>query len=305
MISAKEKQMLKDFGFKDPAHLKKALKINPRNRYNIYTFKWRLKMMSKYKTLSSRVKNDIVKFLTEYEDYVIKNQKGSLRNWPKDAKDHAEYLFDRLVKPWKLIKHGSLLFSVKDPDNNYWFRALDLEELFKAMKICYSKSKKSGAKVKPWVLSLKWTECVSTYKRKRNRGFYWVGKDYDIALMICDNIISTWNTKTGDWKPWKNSWSQLAHRKLVGIKYGYIITSKNRGRLISPIRKGLSQYSGTLKRNMKFDDVSNLVFKEGLSGMKKAAFIIATAFAVGGSRAAKIINGFHEQHGIKKWWEKR
>jgi hypothetical protein len=55
---------------------------------------------------------------------------------------------------------------------------------------------------------------------------------------------------------------------------------------------------------MKFEDIANFVFREGLTGAKHAAFILATAFAVGGSRAAKLINGFHEQHGIPKWWEK-
>src|SRR5690606_36605349 len=99
---------------------------------------------------------------------------------------------------------------------------------------------------KPWTLSLKWNECVSTYYRKRNKGVLWVCKDYDVALMLCDNIISTWDTKTGNWKPWNNSWSRLAHQKLSGIiKYGYIATSKNRGLISDAIIKGLSVLPGT------------------------------------------------------------
>lgn len=305
MISTLEIKLLKDFGFTSYAHFQKSLTIPPKGRYRIYHFKWRLTMMSKYKPVHSPIKNSVITFFTQYEDYVIKNQKGSLANWPKNAKDQSEYLFERLVTPWKLIKHGSLLFSIKDPKNTLWFRALDLQELFKALDICYKESKKSGAKVKPWTLSLKWNECVATYKQKRKRGILWVGKDYDVALMLCDNIISTWDTKTGNWKPWNNAWSRLAHQKLSGIiKYGYIATPKNQGLISDSIMKGLSAIPGTQKKEARFDDVSNFVFKEGLSGMKQAAFIIATAFAVGGSRAAKIINGFHEQHGIPKWWKR-
>jgi hypothetical protein len=305
MATMQEKQMLKEFGFQDHIHLQKSVNIPPRKRYRNYKFKWRLILKEKYTGAGSSVKNDLIKFLTEYEDYVIKNQKGNLSDWPKKAKDQAEYLFDRLVYPWNLIKHGRLLFSVKDPQNNYWFRAMTLNELFEALDICYNESKKTGARIKPWTLSLKWTECVTSYNQKRKRAILWLGKDYDVTLMICDNIISTWSTKTGDWKPWNNSWSKLAHQKLTGIKYGYMTTLKNGGGLIAGITAGLSAYPGLLKRDMRFSDVANFVCNEGLSGMKQAAFILATAFAVGGSNAAKIINGFHEQHGIPKWWEKK
>jgi hypothetical protein len=305
MATQLEKQMLQEFGFRDHDHLRRYLNISPRERYGNYKFKWRQIIKGKYAGAGSSVKNDLFKFLTGYEDYVIKNQKGNLSNWPKKATDQAEYLFDRLVYPWNLIKHGRLLFSVKDPKNNYWFRALTLKELFEALDICYNESKKSGAIVKPWTLSLKWGECVNSYNQKRKKAILWLGKDYDVTLMICENIISTWNTKSGDWKPWNNSWSKLAHQKLTGIKYGYIKTTKNRGGLIAGITAGLSAYPGLLKRDMRFSDVANFVCNEGLTGMKQAAFIIATAFAVGGSNAAKIINGFHEQQGIPKWWEKR
>jgi len=305
MGSIQEKQMLKDFGFQDEAQLQRYLKSSPRERYTIYKFNWRMKMMSKYNGINSGIKKSIIKFHTEYEDYVINHQTGSLMNWPKKATEQSEYLFERLEKPWILEKHGGLLFSVKDSLGTYRFRALTLNELFEALDICYRESTASGARVKSWKLSLNWWECVLTYNKKRNQGVLWTGRDYDVALLICDNIISTWNTKTGDWKPWNNSWSKLAHQKLSGIKYGYPVISTNMGGLISSVLKGLSQHTGPLKRDMKFEDVSNFVFREGLTGMKQAAFIIATAFAVGGSNAAKIINGFHEQHGIPKWWEKR
>ncbi len=304
MISPQEKQMLKDFGFQDESQFKKYMNSPPRERYTIYKFKWRMVMMSKYNGINTSLKKSIVKFHTEYEDYVIQHQKGSLFNWPSKAKEQSEYLFERLAKPWILEKHGGLLFSIKDPAGNYWFRALTLNELFEALDICHKESIKSGAAVKPWKLSLNWGEGVLTYNKKRNKGVLWTGKDYDVALLICDNIVSAWDTKTGDWKPWNNSWSKLAHQKLTGIKYGYPVTNTNMGGLISSVLKGLSQHTGPLKRDMKFEDVSNFVFREGFTGMKQAAFIIATAFAVGGSNAAKIINGFHEQHGIPKWWEK-
>jgi hypothetical protein len=304
MASPQEQQMLKDFGFQNEARLKQYLNTPPRERYTIYKFKWRLIMMSKYNGINSGIKKDVVKFHTEYEDYVIQHQRGGLINWTQKSKDQSEYLFDRLKNPWFLEKHGGLIFSVKDPFGNYWFRALTLNELFEALDICYKESTKSGATIKPWKLSLNWWECVLTYNKKRNRGVLWTGKDYDVALMICDNIVSTWDTKTGDWKPWNNSWSKLAHQKLTGIKYGYPVTTAKRGGLISSVLEGISQHTGPLKRDMKFEDVSDFVFREGFTGMKQAAFIIATAFAVGGSNAAKIINGFHEQHGIPKWWEK-
>jgi hypothetical protein len=305
MATLQEKQMLKEFGFSDHDHLQRSLKVSAREGYRNYKFKWRLIMRSRYNGINSKVKNDLINYFTRYEDYVIINQKGNLTDWPGKAKDQAEYLFDRLVYPWALIKHNRLLFSVKDPKNTIWFRALTLKELFEALDICYKESKKSGAKVRPWKLSLKWSECVASYNQKRKKAILWIGKDYDVALMICDNIISTWNTKSGDWKPWNNSWSKLAHQNLTGIKYGYITTTKNRGGLVAGITAGLSVYPGFLKRDMKFSDVTNFVFNEGLTGMKQAAFILATAFAVGGSNAAKIINGFHQQYGIPKWWQKK
>jgi hypothetical protein len=246
--------------------------------------------MSKYKSVSFSIrweKNSIITFFTQYEDYVIKYQKGGSPNWPKGAEIKYEYLFERLVKPWKIIKHKGRIFSIKDPKGAFWFRALDLSELFKALDICYDKSKKSGAKVKPWKLSLKWAECVAYYKKKRNKGYSWVKKDYDVALLIADNIISTWNTKTGDWKPWNNKWCKLAHKNLTGLKYN------------------LAGVSRKVKNKTEFKDIVNWVFQNGLTGIKRAAFILATAFAVGGTRAAKIINGFHNQYGIRKWWEKR
>ncbi len=284
-------RMYKDFGFNSKAHFETVKNINPRSRYRFYDIKWRLKMMSKYKNVSFTLRWDkysIDSFFSQYEDYVIRGQSGApINSWPKDAKEQYEYLFERLVRPWIIIKHGRLIFSIKSPNNIIWFRALDLQELFEAMKICFKKSKQENASVKPWDLSLKWNECVTSYRIKRNYGAFWIGKDYDVALLICDNIISTWNKNTGDWKPWNNKWSQKAYQGLTGIKYNKIgVNSK-------------------VKNKIEFSDISNWVFSKGLKGMKQAAFIIAVAFTVGGSRAARIINGFHEQHGIAKWWEKR
>ncbi len=304
MVSIQEQQMLKDFGFQDETQLQKYLNISPRERYTKYNFKWRMKMMSKYRGIISAIKQNIIKFHTDYEDYVINHQKGSLTDWPKKAKDQSEYLFERLEKPWMLIKHESILFSIKDPTNNYWFRALTLYELFEALDICFRESAASGAIVKSWKLSLNWWECYITYNKKRNMGSLWTGRDYDVALMICDNITSTWDSKTGDWKPWNNSWSKLAHQKLTGIKYGLIKSVPDFGGRTPSVLEFVKHHSDTFKRDIKFEDISNFVFREGFTGMKQAAFILATAFTVGGSRAAKIINGFHEQHGIPKWWEK-
>ncbi len=304
MGSLQKQNMLKDFGFQDEAQLQKYLSQNPGDRYKIYKFRWRLLMMSKYKDAGLSIKKDIIRFHTEYEDYVIKNQRGGLVNWPKKATEQSEFLFERLEQPWILEKHNGLLYSIKDPWGNYWFRALALNEFFEALDICFRESMTSGVRVKPWKLSLNWFECYLTYLKKRNNGFLWTGKDYDVALMICDNITSTWNSQTGDWKPWNNPWSQLAHKKITGIKYGFCKAGSDFGGRAPSVLEFVKHHTSPVQRDMKFEDIANFVFREGLTGAKHAAFILATAFAVGGSRAAKLINGFHEQHGIPKWWEK-
>lgn len=300
MSSSPADPMFKDFGFNSKAHFIGLRKLKPKERYRYYDFKWRLKMASKYKNISFLLrwdKNLIIAFFNQYEYYVIINQKGSrVNSWPKNAKNQYEYLFKRLVKPWTIIKHGSSLYSIKDPNNIFWFRALETKELFKAMDICNKISKRTRAKTKPWVLSLKWSSCVLSYMKKRNTGALWIGKDYDVALTICDNIISTWDTKTGDWKPWNSKWCKLAHNDLRhSIKYGQFKHLGTAG-VSSSITKGLNSISTT--KIVTFSDISNWVHKKGSKGMKQAAFMLLVAFWIGGSRAAKIITSFRKQHGI-------
>ena len=148
MISTLEIKLLKDFGFTSYAHFQKSLTIPPKGRYRIYHFKWRLTMMSKYKPVNSPIKNAVITFFTQYEDYVIKNQKGNLANWPKNAKDQSEYLFERLVTPWKLIKHGSLLFSIKDPKNTLWFRGVGFAGIIQSTGYLLQRVKKIRRKSK-------------------------------------------------------------------------------------------------------------------------------------------------------------
>ncbi|MDD4108327.1 MAG: hypothetical protein PHH93_06385, partial [Prolixibacteraceae bacterium] len=279
MGSIQEKQMLKDFGFQDEAQLQKYLNISPGERYKIYKFRWRLIMRSKYKDSGTSVNKDLIRFHTEYEDYVINHQKGGLVNWPPKAKEQSEYLFERLEKPWVLERHAGILFSIKDPLGNYWFRALNSDEYFEALDICYRESKNNNARVKGWKLSLDWWECYTTYQKKRNNGVLWTGKDYDVALMICDNITSTWDTATGDWKPWNNSWSGLAHRKLTGIKYGFCKTGPEFGGRSPSVLEFVKHHASPAQRNINFEDIANFVFREGLTRAKQAAFILATAFA--------------------------
>jgi hypothetical protein len=308
MISRRDKQMLSDFGFKDYNDLKQYFNTQRHSikvRYRKYDFKWRLKMMSKYKNDTSAIKKEIIRFHTQYEDFVIKNQRGNTVNiWPEKSKNQLEYLFERLVQPWKLTKHGNFLFSIQSPDHTDWFRALSTSEFFEAMDICYKASQKTGARVRPWKLRLKANECANSYNQKKDQGALWVSKDYEVALLIAINIIATWDTKTGDWKPWPflGSWGTLArdHFKYE-LKHGYAVT-KGKSIFSRALYVALkNQNPGRpLQRDVKFQDITNFVFRKGNTGMKQAAFIIASAFAVGGDRAGRIIGSFCDQYNIPK-----
>jgi len=305
MLSLFEKQLLKEFGFNDLSNLQAALNQPMRTRYSHYNFRWRLILKSKYQNVKPAVKNLLSKYFVQYENYVLKNQRGTPVNyWPQKAKMQSEYLFDRLVKPWKLTKHRNLLFSIKNPDNKIYFRALDPVEFFKAMDICYKESKQKGAKTKPWKLRLKTSECASSYKGKSNMGAIWVKDDYKIAFLICINIASTWNPQKGDWKPWTflGSWGTLAREHFnYHLKHGFPL-KRGKSALDIATYTGLSAISKNkqITRDVKFQDIANFVFRKGNKGLKQAAFIIGVAFAVGGSTASRIIGSFCDQYNIPK-----
>ncbi|HDR50721.1 MAG TPA: hypothetical protein ENN90_03745 [Mariniphaga anaerophila] len=288
MISPIDKLMLKDFGFRDYDSLKKSLKTAPGRRFGKYDFKWRLKMMSKYnnhKSSKSSVKDEIIKYHIGYEDYVLKSRSGRNAIWPKKTLKLYAFLFEELENPWQIdnTHKRKRLYSISDPNKKIWFRAISYHEMIEAIDICYKNSYKFGTKTKTknYPCRLKWNECVASYSKARNmHSKYYPGmtpKDYDVALLICDNITSTWNNKTGNWKPWnlKYRWLQLAY-----WDESYISMANLR------------------EKNVKFSHVAAFVNTKAMKGNAMAFYILGVAYAVGGTRAAKIIKRFSSKKGI-------
>jgi len=248
------------------------------------------------------VKKDVIKYFTLYEDYVIKYQRGFvLGKWPKKTKDQYEHIFDRLTSPWKLIDHGSYIYTIKSPYNIIEYRAIDMGQLFKAIDKIYKRYK--NYKTKPWALRLDAKEVARSF-RTANKGAMWVPKDYEIVLAVCINIISTWNTRTGDWKPWSNymfgSWPQLVHDRFQGdLKYGYAIR-ENKNLLTKAYYRSISHLNlkKPITRDVKFSDITNFIFAKAERGHIQAAFILGSAFITGGSRAGRIIGSFCQQYHI-------
>ena len=294
--------------FKSYADL--LVNIDPKNkvavsrRLNVYNWQWRLIMKKyiswKYQMLKGW--NQLEKFFTEYEDYVIATYTGGRTGKDAEIYKFQSYLTQKLVKPWKVIKHPKRFWTIKDPNNNVWYRALDEKELLKALKLCYKESKKSNAKTKTlnpfitntWTLNLNWNECVNSYRVKRKKSPTANKEDYDVALCICENIIKTRDRKTGNWKAWNHKWYRLAHTQL-----GYFvkIRTKVNVRYFDPLSLKMKTIS---HRKANFTDVSNFVFKHGTKGTARGAFMLGVMFAVGGKKAANIIKQYR-----KTWrWSK-
>jgi hypothetical protein len=303
MVSQQDKILLADFGFKDLNHLRNLSKATLWERKKNYSFLWRIKMAGKYRGVSTPVKKDIEKLFTEYEDYLIRNQQGFPGMWTQNAKEQYNYLFERLENPWKLIRHGGLLFSIYDPYNVLWFRAISDKELIDALQYCMKESRIKGARCKPAELSLSWQRCKDSYSSTIKSSFsFQKMKENDIALLICDNIDSTWDPYTSDWKPWSNSWSNLAYQKLNGLRERDYVSQNSKGSIVkSSVQNEFLQE--TTAQKILFKDIVHFAFYEGLANMKNAASILSSAFSGQNTRSAKKINGFYELHGIPKWWK--
>jgi hypothetical protein len=282
MASSRDIMLLKDFGFKDYPSLKRALKSSPQSKKSHYDFRWHLKMLSKYHYYISPVKIDITNYFEEYENYKLKTgTSAGYPTLPSETRRKADHLFGTWRgNPWKQITHGKGLFSIKDPSGNIWFRAIDSRELVQAIDICcYPVNKNKFPPTKPvpkvnkpgtYKLNLDYNKCKASYNQYKNKGSLWMKRDWFVALMICRNITSTWDTRTGDWKSWNNKWCRMAHEKP-----GYTINKFK-------LRDG----------NVQYIDIARFVITKGLGGMAKGAYILGVAFAVGGDTAGKIITGF-------------
>ena len=125
-------------------------------------------------------------------------------------------------------------------------------------------------------LGLTYGACKKSYNHYKNKGAIWMKRDWFVALIICKNITSTWDTRTGDWKPWNNSWCKLAHQKP-----GFTINKFK-------LRDNKVQYI----------HIARFVQTKGLGGMAKGAYIMGVAFAVGGETAGRVITGFCRDNNI-------
>ncbi len=287
MISPTDNILLKDFGFKDYDSLKESLKILPANRSRMFDFQWRIKMLTKYSTHFSRVSMDISGFYRDYESYLIRTQKENLNYQPKpETTKKEEYLFGSWRgNPWKKTPAGTGLWIIQDPRRYTWFRGIGRLKLDEAIEICERESRKRFPPTRPvpksnpegtYKLKLDYNRCKVNYHKNKNRGSIWMKRDWFVALMICRNITSTWDTRTGDWKPWNNKWCRIAHER-PGLTINKF-----------KLRDGKVEYM----------DIARFVISEGLSGMAKGAYIIGVAFAVGGDTAGRIITGFCRDNGI-------
>ncbi len=335
MATQSEIRMIRDFGFSSEADLNSKLSLvkggvilnNPGTAQRLWKkrdFKWRIKFLSKYHILStqgSSIASKISSYYDSIENAALKYCSGSYvyTSTPKAEKQY-QWLTNRLVRPWKLVPHGRLLSSIQGPNNYFHFKAIDYKQLIEALDICYKLSKRSGAAVKPYPLYLDWNECKSSFLKKYKAGsfirgfkytFHWTA-DLTLALLICANICKTWNTKTGDWKPYNNAWMKLVHKELhQQIRDGTFGFVSDRGwkgglarGLNSALRAAGTAKKGSVKPSVKFDHIVDFIAKKHRKRMDHAAIILRGAF-VGGWRGTKVINSVHEQYGYPKWWEKK
>lgn len=311
-MTPKDKKLLEEFGFVDKngladnKQLKKALKSSPSARSQKYDYKWRLKLKKPYFSYST-IKTNIEKYYTEYEDYLINNSGGNPVTTAEMSKQIG-YLTDNRGNPWEIKPHrGKIIWYIKDPNRNFWFRALNNRQLLQAIRIIRTQYSSRFPPTKPklpgkgtYKLRLNYKKCEQKYNSIKNKGTRYQRAQNLIAILICLNISKTWNTQKGDWKPWNHSWFKLAHDK----PYFQI----NKFRLRHGINTNLSEtvkYWNDLagkdsksNRNVEFRDVKNFVNRWSSYGNAKGAYIAAVAFTVGGETAAKIITSFCRDNNI-------
>jgi hypothetical protein len=288
--SPEDLRMLKDFGFKDYNYFLQYFNLKPGGFYSkkvstAYDFRWRYKIIkNNYK--NSPIKNELIKFHIRFEDYLLTNRRGYNTSLPIKTTKQYDYLFKNLQRPWIISNKYKYkqFYIIKDPNKNIWFRAIDNRQMIPALDICYKESARFSTRTKPpktYKLGLNWKECESTYRKVRgshSKFSLWLPpKDYDVALSICDNITSTWDTRTGNWTPWSYKWCKLAHQKI---------------------------HLSVLRSPTNFKVIAKYVGLSGWKGIGMGGYIVGVAFAAGGSRAAAIIKKFCKEHNIKPFWEK-
>jgi hypothetical protein len=241
-----------------------------------------------------------------HEDSRLRTGYTGRMDWTNEIEGYFSHLFERLETPW-MIKEENSMFTIWHPkgwhdENGIWFRALRLDELRTAMLACLSETIRLGLRKKPWKLPFTWADCQSQYYGRCNNGsVWWHRRDYDIALLIANNILSTWDGYKKDWIPYDNQWCKFAHATMT-ITFSDVP--------IQQVKLNIrhNKWEFTRERSTRkwgFEDIVQFVYTHDLKAKQRAAWILATAFAVGGDRAARLINGFHEQHNLEKWWEKR
>lgn len=271
---ALQNKMFQELGFKNLAHFRAKRRMAVSTRYHIYEFSWRL-IMRKYqsKNVVSLIDwSALEHFHTEYEDYVLKNYRGSLKNWSKAAQNQYDYLTKKLIRRWTIIKHSNRFFTIIDPGGVTWFRALDMDELFKALQICFLKGK-GPTRRKVYTHGLKWNDCVAGYNSRIKRGrSYWARVDLDISLIIAAKIIRTFDSKTGLWQTGGYKWALIVLKKL------------------------------TLNNKTSFDDIVNIVSAASLTSVHRGVYAIALFWGVGGNKAVNVIKGAYKRNNIPAWW---
>lgn len=271
--SASLNNLLRELRFNNKETFEEKLKLSVPNRGNIYDFRWRI-IMEKYKwdVIDQEIWKNLKNFFSEYEDYLLKNRFGGLYDWPQDAKGKYDYLTKHLVRPWNIEAHPQRFFTVKNPYNIIFFRAIDLPQLFLALDIGY-KNANGPVKSVQYVSGLKWEDCVMEYNQKMTKGrVFWTKNDLDISLLVADKIIRTFDSKTGLWQTDGNKWALLVLKEL------------------------------TINKDTRFQDVINIVSKAGLESVSKGVYAIALFWGVGGSKAVNIIKGAYLRNNISKWW---
>jgi hypothetical protein len=271
--SASLNNLLRELRFNNKETFDINSKLAPPNRGNTYDFRWRM-IMEKYKwnVIDQGIWNNLKNFFTEYEDYLLKNRFGGLYDWPKNAKEKYDYLTQHLARPWYIEAHPQRLFTVKNPYDITYFRAIDLPQLFLALDICYPQAR-GPVKTINYENGLVWEDCVSEYNKKMSEGrSYWTKNDLDIALLIADKIIRTFDSKTGIWQTDGNKWALLVNEKL------------------------------TINKNTRFKHILDIISQAGLVAVSKGVYAIALFWGVGGSKAVNVIKGAYLRNNIPQWW---
>jgi hypothetical protein len=271
--SASLNNLLRELRINSQETFEKNSKLPVQNRGNIYDFRWRM-ILEKYKwdVIDQEILENLKNFFADYEDYLLKSRFGGLYDWPKDAKEKYDYLTKHLVNPWYIEAHPQRLFTIKNPVNITFFRAIDLPQLFLALDFCYQGAN-GPVKSLSRINGLKWEDCVMEYNHKMSKGrSYWTKNDLDISLLIADKIIRTFDNKTGLWQTGGNKWALLVLQKL------------------------------TIDKNTRFQDIVNIVSQASIVSVSKGVYAIALFWGVGGSKAVNVIKGAYYRNNIPKWW---